>query len=266
MENHTFCFCDVKSCGAMGNTKLVEQKREDFGVPSYIILGLDSSCNLYCKSCRDEIRNVSGAAKKIHEIMARNMIESGWLQKTEKLELSGTGEALASSIDREILFGDKQKRNKISLITNANLLDESTLDKLIDKYEQIAINISIDAATEETYNKIRRGGKWTVLQKNLENLAKMRKINKVQYVEIRMVVQKDNFSEIESFVSMGEKFGFDKIVFTKLLNWDMFDEAQYYKESLIDENEKMDEELKDILHRIAAIPRVNIFELKKYLE
>lgn len=265
MENQTYCFCDVKSCGAMGNAAVIEQKPTDYSVPSYIVLGLDPTCNLYCKSCRHEIQSVSGAAKDIRMKMADNIIKSGWLQKTKKLELSGTGEALASTIDRKILFEDVQKRKKISLITNANLLNETTLDQLINRYEEIAVNISIDAATEKTYGKIRRGGRWTVLQKNLENLAQKRRENKVQYVEIRMVVQKENYREIPAFVEMGEKFEFDQIVFTKLLNWDMFDSKKYHEECLIDDNEQMVDELKNILQQISGNPRVNIFEFKKYL-
>lgn len=267
MVTKTFSFCKREACGisGRGNGNISDVLKSD--VPRRITLGLDYSCNLYCTSCRDCIKISSGNQFNVREQMADRIIETGWLDETDVLELSGTGEALLSKIDQKILFtNDNVKRNSISLMTNGVLLNKANWDRLSQNYEHIRINISIDAASEETYNKIRRGGNWKILQQNLEMLSDLRKNGAIEYIEIRMVVQRSNFEEIPQFVEMGKKYGFDKVVFTKLLNWDMYSTEEYLYESLTDENGCAVAELHKVLNQpILKESIVVMDELKKIM-
>ena len=91
----------------------------DYTIPEKITLGLDYTCNLHCASCRDHTQVATGEQLRIREVFADEIIKTGWLEKTKELELSGSGEALFSKIDRKILFAnEKCKRNSISLMSN----------------------------------------------------------------------------------------------------------------------------------------------------
>jgi len=59
--------------------------------------------------------------------------------------------------------------------------------------------ISVDASSKETYDIIRRGGKWELLKSNLEFLKSI----KSQFnfsLALHFIVQKENYLEIPSFV------------------------------------------------------------------
>lgn len=251
-DTKTYCFCKKASCGRMHKLNIKDEVVQDYAIPKKITLGLDYTCNLCCTSCRDHVQVASGNQLKIREEFGERIIGTGWLEKTDNLELSGSGEALFSKIDREILFSNKScKRESVSLLTNGILLNNDNLQKLKQHFKKIFINISIDAATENTYKSIRRGGDWKVLMENLERVGVMRQNNEIEYVEIRMVVQKRNYKEIPEFIQMGKKYHVDKVVFTKLLNWDMYSMEEYLEEAVLNTNGTIKPELEQILRENA---------------
>ena len=59
--------------------------------------------------------------------------------------------------------------------------------KLVQKYEHIRIIVSIDAATEDTYNYLRRSNTsdtYIKLQRNMKILSKMRAENKIDFCRL----------------------------------------------------------------------------------
>lgn len=252
VDTKTYCFCKKDACGRMHKLNTKDEMVHDYTIPKKITLGLDYTCNLHCTSCRDHVQVASGNQLKIREEFAERIIGTGWLEKTDNLELSGSGEALFSKIDREILFSNKGcKRESVSLLTNGILLNDDNLQKLKQHFKKIFINISIDAATENTYKSIRRGGDWKVLMENLEKVSALKLKNEIEYVEIRMVVQKRNYKEIPEFIQMGKKYHVDKVLFTKLLNWDMYSIDEYLEEAMLNTNGTIKPELEQILRENA---------------
>lgn len=267
-DNGTYCFCKKDACGRMNIHGTKDEKIDEFEIPQTLLLGLDFTCNLSCTSCREHIQVATGNQLKVREGFADKIIRTGWLEKTKKLELSGTGEALASKIDRKILFSNTLcKRESISLLTNGILLNNDNLQKLKQHFKKVRINISIDAATEETYKKIRRGGNWSILIDNLENLSIMRRNNEIEYVEIRMVIQKTNYKEIPAFIQMGKKYHVDHVVFTKLLNWDMYSKEEYLEQAMLNKNGYIKTELEHILRIYALNEKIAVIsEFEHFLK
>lgn len=85
--------------------------------------------------------------------------------------------------------------------------------------------------------------------KNLQLISEMRQKNEIKYVEIRMVVQKSNYGEMLDFVRMGKKYHVDRVVFTKLLNWDMYSEERYLEEAMLNHDGSLRTELMNILRK-----------------
>ena len=75
--------------------------------------------------------------------------------------------------------------------------------------------ISVDAATEGTYEIIRRGGKWDLLKKNLEFLQSIQPEFKFS-LALHFIVQKENYHEIPAFVDFARSFGAELIWFAKV--------------------------------------------------
>lgn len=84
---------------------------------------------------------------------------------------------------------------KTGLVTNGTLLTEDKI-KEFNRSDVDRICFSIDAFTEESYNKIRKGLNYNTVIKNIENL---RKSNSKANVFVRFIWQKDNYFELNDF-------------------------------------------------------------------
>mgnify|MGYP001986855867 CR=1 FL=1 len=69
--------------------------------------------------------------------------------------------------------------------------------------------MSFDAATSETYSKVRRGGNWGILQKNMEFISSLRKEGKVRSLRIDFVMQLLNYKEAPGAVILAKNFKYE---------------------------------------------------------
>ncbi|HEX2937841.1 MAG TPA: radical SAM protein [Ruminiclostridium sp.] len=231
--NRTYSFCNKKNCPKFFSIDKYKSENnvnslDALPVPETLNLAIDYTCNLYCSSCRSRLGVAKGSDLDDKMAWADKIIESGWLEKVPLVIMAGSGEVFFSKVYRKLLFPqNSSKRDSINILTNGTLMDSDILKTLSDTYKNIFISISIDAASEQTYKILRRGGDWDRLQRNLETLSFYRKSSKVQGVRIRMVVQKQNYREMIDFVKMAQKFSFDEAFFTRILNWGTYSDKEF---------------------------------------
>jgi len=97
--------------------------------------------------------------------------------------------------------------------TNGSSLTASNIEKLLNLHYMRQITISVDAGTKETYESIRKGGKWEVLIRNISRLIeekKKRKLNR-SVISTNFVVMKSNFRELPLYVKKMANLGVDII-------------------------------------------------------
>tara|TARA_A100001015_G_scaffold22143_1_gene25156 strand:+ start:14865 stop:15281 length:417 start_codon:yes stop_codon:yes gene_type:complete len=80
------------------------------------------------------------------------------------------------------------------------------------------LGVSIDGASQETYEKLRLGGKWDKIVEALECMADLKNKHKFLFC-LHMVVQQDNWHEIESMLELGHRYNADRIYFNKIEDW-----------------------------------------------
>ncbi len=122
---------------------------------------------------------------------------------------------------------------KIGLHTNAVLLDEKAWShcRLDNRTEMI--QVSIDAATEETYSVVRRRGDFRRLLRNLEFVAAKKRPFPVTRFELVFVVQTQNFREMKEFVLLGKRLGVDSIEFMLIDHWQRgMSDAEYQRQKI----------------------------------
>ena len=115
------------------------------------------------------------------------------------------------------------------------------------------LTVSIDAATRETYEKVRRGGNFDVLRKNMEFASKLRKDGNLSYFRINFVVQSENYKEMIDFVEWGVELGVDEVFFSKVLNWGTYTSEEFKEISMMEEDGNTP---KKELQRILDDPRM----------
>lgn len=124
------------------------------------------------------------------------------------------------------------------------------------------MDISIDAASPETYAINRRGGSFEILLDNLEFVGMLRRSGPLSWVGISMVVQKNNFMEMPDFVRLGKRFGFDTVYFSQLVNWGTYGEEEFSDRAIHLPDHPRHRELVDLLkEEILSEPLVHLGNL-----
>ena len=253
----TFSMCNKEECPKIQNGTLPDRKDVlegkygdelkfilEFGIeaaqpPSLINLCYDKSCNLRCPSCRKNLiqyglKNEPDRYKQTLMINKRllRMIHSK--PHKVRLNITGSGDPFGSPSFFELLKKIDPKKNpkiEISLQTNGVLWDESRWSKLknIHKLDISAI-ISLDAGVKEHYDKIRVGGDWDRLMKNLHYISTLN----LSAVRLDMCVQRNNYKSIPEFIQIAQAHDFFSYT-SRIYNWGTFNDAEYNVHNIFNE-------------------------------
>jgi MoaA/NifB/PqqE/SkfB family radical SAM enzyme len=198
--------------------------------PAIMVINYDPTCNLYCKSCRKRVITLSKEQREWLLKFQADLIESPLFQGVRELIIAGQGEVFASKIYLSFLKSMNKKRFphlRITLLTNGILFTPENWENISNAHYAInTIKISIDAATKETYAKIRGGGDFDVLLKNLEFISRLKK-QKGFKLTANFVMQKENYREMPTFVEMMKTYGIDQFFFSKIVNYKTFSEEEF---------------------------------------
>jgi MoaA/NifB/PqqE/SkfB family radical SAM enzyme len=241
-----------------------------------ISLCYDSSCNLACPSCRSgmtlyTVENIPPETREVHSALLRSLEELLVRGYFVRLVVTGSGDPFASPLFSDLLQGLEYKsRLTLELHTNGTLMEERRFTDAMMRMTK-RIYVSVDAAYKETYDKIRLNGSFPKLVKNLEwlNLARARgDFPKLAYVKVNMVVQKDNFREIEDFARW--MLGFecvDEIWFNKITDWGHLSSADFHDKAVWKEDHADHKEFLDCVRRpfLRSDPKINLGNLAAYL-
>lgn len=168
-------------------------------IPLYIILETNSYCNMKCRMCT---RNFFSNNSKIDisTKLVDRIVEQCREYKVPSVFIGAAAECLINPSIKEILRKIKSIQNlDCFLITNGYCLDEKMAEFLIDiQFERVYV--SLDAAREETYRKI-RGCDLARVENNINYLLKLReaKGSILPLVRVSYVMQEDNQDEQEEF-------------------------------------------------------------------
>ena len=219
VADHTYRYCNEKQCGYLKNIKYIE------GVSGrhikHLRLAIDESCNLRCPSCRKGlIFHKEGSAYNLGIQLADKINE--WLYHYDKpirVHIGSDGDPFASHVYRHFMEQTPERDNiKYSILTNALMFKEfhSKVPYVIKNLTELGV--SIDGASKETYEKLRLGGKWEKILEGLESIADAKKKHDFQF-GLHMVVQQDNWHELEDMLELGRRYGADRIYFNKMGDW-----------------------------------------------
>ena len=115
---------------------------------------------------------------------------------------------------------------KIHLISNGTLFSAKEWAKFPGIHNRVAsVRISIDAATKETFERLRLFGIHEELLANLAFLKELRANRAFQDLSFSFTYQVDNFREMKDFVAFGDRMGADYVSFERLQNLTFTPEA-----------------------------------------
>jgi len=215
--------------------------------PRNVMFSFDPSCNLSCPSCRSQkisyqlnTSDLLNSKKLIEKIMSELFLNP---LENICLNITGSGDPFSGLAFRQFLEtieGKHFPNLSFDFQTNGLLLTPRTWENISKIHENIhAISISIDAATEESYKKLRRGGDWTTLIENLKFLSQMRFEKKLfPFLRVNFVVQKSNYKEMTEFVKLFTSIKVDEIYFSQIADWGSMSELEFQNEAIHLEHHK----------------------------
>ncbi len=214
----TYRYCNNHQCSYLRNMKFYQQR-----VPQikHLRLAIDDSCNLRCPSCRNGlIFHKEGSAYNLGVRLADSI--NDWLHDYDqpvKVHIGSDGDPFASHVYRHFMEQTPERDNiKYSLLTNALMFKEfhHRIQNVIRNLDDLGV--SIDGASRDTYEKLRLGGRWDKINENLECIAELK--NKHNFkLGLHMVVQADNWHEMDDMLALAHKHKADRVYFNKIEDW-----------------------------------------------
>ena len=266
--NKTFCFCNLDRCKYYNSKEIPnEDVNIDLNVndkPEYVVIMTDKTCNLRCESCRKKAYIASKEQKEKVRLINQKILDTKWLESAT-LFMAGEGEIFFSKSYLELLDTIKHGK-KLDVLSNGTLFNEAKWDLIKNKFDEVTVSISIDAATKETYTKLRHGN-YDMLVKNINMLSKHRKAEDFYYFKMNFVIQKRNMNEILDFIKFAKKNNVDVIYFMKLSNWGTMTDKEYKEASLIIDDNYLDYDLYKIFQDpVFDDKSIDISAFKPYIE
>lgn len=231
--------------------------------PKDIICCFDQSCNLSCPTCRNHLIMETAHGDAILNIQKR--LEGEALADARLLYITGSGDPFGSPYFRRWLQtmtrASMPKLERIHLHTNGLLWTPRIWSSIPAETRALvkSATISIDAAQPETYAENRRGGEFATLLQRLAFIAGLRTAGPLQYLEIHMTVQLNNFEEMPAFVELGRRHACDRVTFHQMLDWGSFTPQEYAARAVHrPEHPRHAEFLEMLQHPALQVPLVNL--------
>jgi MoaA/NifB/PqqE/SkfB family radical SAM enzyme len=244
--------------------------------PIVINFSYDQSCNLQCPSCRNELilfqLNENDLITRVHN-RVRELIEYLLIQGEKlMLNITGSGDAFASPTYWNYIKSLKPNKNiSLKLLTNGILMTNTRLNDINHLWDNIShINISIDAATNETYSVVRKNGSLDKVKGNLESLNELIKkgsFKQLKQFQTNFTVQRNNYKEIVDFAKWQIEYShLTSIYFNLVVQWGHLSDSMFHTNFEMPESEK--KELRDLLQDpIFNSPRIilgNLHSIKNH--
>ena len=234
VNDGSYKYCNHLECAAMINDAL--PARNEIKKPWYaraaagdytvegvdvLLFAFDQTCNLSCPSCRREriVEKVSTSIEKARAVEEKLV---PLLPSVRVLHINPAGELFASKPSRKLLelINDEHCPDlRLDIISNGTLFDEEEWNKFPGIHNKIrSIRISVDAARKETFETLRRLGKYEPFVENMRFLRHLRTSGVIPQLKYSFTYQLDNFREMREFVAFCDEMHADFAQFERLQN------------------------------------------------
>ena len=202
---HNLILCDREM---LGGSVILQSK------PWNLALPIADLCNARCTFCVSWLRG--GKTLELEEL--KNY--EGLLPYAKEIGLQGLGEPLANPKFGELvehLVLKTDKRATFYLITNGIFVSRHSA--ILAKAPITRFNISLNAATKETHNKVMGLGEdgFNKVLDGINKLIEIRNSTKGTLVILSMVLTADNFHEVEDFIKLAENLKVNQVILRSLM-------------------------------------------------
>lgn len=184
-----------------------EHHKQLLDYPLSVVLELVNRCDLECVMCYQGFRNDTNKVT-VNESVLDKIFDDFKKNELSALMLTASEPLLYKNIGHVLKRAEEAKIMDIFIFTNGSLLDRKKSEMIINSCVT-RLFVSIDAATEETYDKVRipvgknrlQSNRLELLEKKIKDFIKLRNElgKKLPLTRVSFVALKENQHEIEKF-------------------------------------------------------------------
>lgn len=191
-----------------------------FLAKNHLSLEISAKCNVNCIMC---------SLQKYYDnkgLMSLDTLENilPYIPHFNMIDLGFSGEPFMNP--KILVFLKKIKFVNpdiyVQIITNGTLLSEKVIEELISlKIDEVMI--SMDGATKETYEQIRKGSNFNLVRNNINLLNRKKQEFDVKkpILTSTFVMMKENYHEIELFMDIINNLNFERLMINNVEDYDL---------------------------------------------
>ncbi|VAX23621.1 hypothetical protein MNBD_NITROSPINAE01-378 [hydrothermal vent metagenome] len=181
--------------------------------PRIVTIETTSVCNIKCVMCPHGLDDKNMTYEHFPENLVPKLKEV--IHNASIVQLHGLGEPMMNPAFWDMLKMT-HKNQHVAINTNGILLNKKNVDRMLATWIG-EINFSLDAATHETYQKI-RGADFNLVLNNLRYLISERKRLKRDrpYIFMNMTLMRENIEEAVKFVELCHELKADQVHFWQM--------------------------------------------------
>lgn len=193
--------------------------------PIDLDLDITNQCNLRCVMC--PFSHPSYHTRKVRHISVEHFqrLADQLFHVLHNLNLAyGTEPLLHPKITEIIKISTRYKIPWVTMNTNGILVSEDIARCMVDSGFK-CVCFSVDAAEQESYERIRKGGDFQRLVKNIQRLRDIKESAKATYPEIHLsfVIMRSNIEELPAFVDLAHELGAQAVDVTHMVSYKILD-------------------------------------------
>jgi MoaA/NifB/PqqE/SkfB family radical SAM enzyme len=177
-----------------------------FQYPSRLSISLTTRCNLRCFICRRE--GFKGTDMKFENIYKLERA----IKYASEISLTGWGEAMLHPRFEHFLqyiYSVNSSKNLIQITTNGTLLSRKKAELLTGHIK--TLSVSLNAATEKTYNRDMKNGDFLKTLNAVEEFLWSLERSERKKINLHFVAHAKNFYELPEFVSLAKRLGITSV-------------------------------------------------------
>ena len=220
--------------------------------PVCLYLEVTNECNLACKTCPITFGKVEEPATLSLEQVKRLVSQ---LPTVARVVLHGVGEPLLNRELPQIIRWLKDTGIYVLFNSNGTIMNRRWQRELIDSGLD-EIRISLDAATPETFARVRGKPLFGVIIRNIKGLValKVERGSLNPLVSLWLTGLRETLQELPDFIRLAHALGIDRIYLQRLVYWEAENQGQMARpdQSLFVSLRKEEEEIIRLASELAV--------------
>ncbi len=186
--------------------------------PFRVIIENTNGCNANCVFCPH--KKMQRTIGFMNYSLFKKIVDECSSVGIDYITIYGFGEPLIDpEFSEKVKYAKSKGIKRVTTNTNGYFLNEERVKEIVEAGLD-EIYISIDAATEATYNKIRTNLEFKMVENNIKDLLKLKQKNRLSkpLVILSYVESKLNEQETKKFISKWKNIA-DNISISRIHNW-----------------------------------------------